>query len=99
MQGLQGAIGLSVVHPTWQRTRPDDPEDPHCGWAFASEDDPPLPSPAGQGSFSCAGCIPDTINGARNVRDLYDLACGGPAVGVYLLPHVQYDFPHEMRRC
>jgi hypothetical protein len=31
LQGLQDAIDLSVTHPTWQRTRPDDPEDEHTG--------------------------------------------------------------------
>lgn len=29
---------------------------------------------AGQGSFDCEGCIPDTINGAKFVRDLYEKA-------------------------
>ena len=46
-QGLQDVIGLSVVHPTWQRTRPDDPEDLHNGWTFAKPGDPPFKSPAG----------------------------------------------------
>ena len=31
LQGLQDAIDLSVTHPTWQRTRPDDPNDEHTG--------------------------------------------------------------------
>ena len=78
MKGLQDVIGLSVVHPTWQRTRPDSPDDMHCGWAFTSEDDPPLANSAGHGSFDCSGCIPDTVNGAKNVRELYDLAGGKP---------------------
>lgn len=30
-QGLEDAIDLSVTHPTWQRTKPDDPEDEHTG--------------------------------------------------------------------
>lgn len=46
-QGLQDVIGLSVTHPTWQRTRPDDPKDEHTGWTFASPDDPPFSSPTG----------------------------------------------------
>ena len=32
-----------------------------------------MSSPTGHGSFPCTGCIPDTINGAKFVRDLYDL--------------------------
>ena len=58
VQGLEGAIGLSVAHPTWQRTRPGDPADAHTGWAFAAPTDPPLANAAG--SFGCEGCIPDT---------------------------------------
>jgi hypothetical protein len=46
-QGLQDVIGVSVVHPTWQRTRPDDPADKHTGWAFAAPGDPPLSSSTG----------------------------------------------------
>ena len=34
LKGLEDAISLSIVHPTWQRTRPDDPEDQHCGWVY-----------------------------------------------------------------
>lgn len=63
-------VGLSVTHPTWQRTRPD--QDGHTGWAFASPGDPPLSSSTGHGSFPCDGCVPDPINGARFVRDLYE---------------------------
>jgi hypothetical protein len=32
LKGLEGVISVSAVHPTWQRTRPNDPEDQHCGW-------------------------------------------------------------------
>lgn len=46
MQGLQDAIGLSVTHSTWQRTKPDT-DDEHCGWAFAGPEDPPLHSSTG----------------------------------------------------
>ena len=46
-QGLEDAIGVSVVHPTWQKTKPDDPSDEHTGWTFASPDDPPFQSPTG----------------------------------------------------
>ena len=27
MKGLESAIGLTVVHPTWERTRPNDEND------------------------------------------------------------------------
>lgn len=74
LKGLDDVVGVSVVHPTWQRTRPDDPEDRHTGWAFRDPADPPLASSTGYGSFDCEGCIPDTVNGARFVRDLYEKA-------------------------
>ncbi|KDD75622.1 hypothetical protein H632_c587p0, partial [Helicosporidium sp. ATCC 50920] len=74
LKGLDKAVGLSVVHPTWQRTRPDDENDAHTGWAFASPDDPPKKSTTGFNSIDCEGCIPDPINHAKFVRDLYELA-------------------------
>ncbi|KAK9823109.1 hypothetical protein WJX72_000330 [[Myrmecia] bisecta] len=84
MKGLEDVIGLSVTHPTWQRTRPDDPEDTHTGWTFASPADPPFSSPAGQGSFPTDDCIPDTVNNVKYVRDLYELA--GDTAGKYTVP-------------
>lgn len=84
MKGLEGAIGLSVTHPTWARTRPDNPEDKHTGWMFASPDGPPISNPAGHGSFDCEGCIPDTVNKAKFVRDLYEMA--NDTSGKYTVP-------------
>jgi glutathionyl-hydroquinone reductase len=76
LKGLEDTIGLSITHPTWKRTRPDkkDPEDHHTGWFFASPEDPPVSNSQGMGSFDCSGCIPDTVNGVKFVRDLYELA-------------------------
>ena len=34
MKGLEKAIGMSVVHPTLVRTRPNDANDAHVGWIF-----------------------------------------------------------------
>ncbi|KAG2426855.1 hypothetical protein HYH02_014708 [Chlamydomonas schloesseri] len=84
MKGLADVIGVSVTHPTWQRTRPDDPADEHCGWVFRSPEDPPLSSTTGFGAFPCTGCIPDTVNGAVNVRQLYDMA--NDTTGKYSVP-------------
>eukprot|EP01125_Pyxidicula_operculata_P018493 TRINITY_DN6565_c0_g1_i1.p1 TRINITY_DN6565_c0_g1~~TRINITY_DN6565_c0_g1_i1.p1 ORF type:complete len:341 (+),score=64.90 TRINITY_DN6565_c0_g1_i1:37-1059(+) len=74
LKGLDHIIGFSVVHPTWARTKPDDPNDAHCGWAFRAPTDPPVPNTLGHGSFDCTDCIPDNINGAKNVRELYEIA-------------------------
>jgi putative glutathione S-transferase len=84
MKGLQDVIGLSVTHPTWQRTKPDDPEDEHTGWTFANPGDPPFQSSTGHGSFPTDDCIPDTVNGAKYIRDLYELA--GDTGGKYTVP-------------
>jgi putative glutathione S-transferase len=40
LKGLEDVISVSVVHPTWQKTKPD--VDDHAGWVFRSENDPPL---------------------------------------------------------
>jgi len=72
MKGLDKAIGVSVVHPTWQQTKPG--EDEHTGWVFKSEDDPPVSSSTGMGSFPATGCIPDGINNAKSIRELYEKA-------------------------
>lgn len=47
VQGLEDAIGVSITHPTWQRTKPDNDKDKHTGWTFASPEDPPFTSPTG----------------------------------------------------
>jgi len=92
LKGLQDAIAVSVVHPTWQRTWPDTPGDEHCGWAFRSPTDPPLSSVTGHGSFDCRDCIPDPVNGAKSVRDLYELA--QDTLGKYSVP-VLWDTKHR----
>lgn len=45
---------------------------PCAGWTFAAEGDPPFKSVEGFGQFDTEGCIPDTVNGAKNVRELYE---------------------------
>ncbi|KAG7378915.1 hypothetical protein PHYPSEUDO_009312 [Phytophthora pseudosyringae] len=73
LKGLDGIIGLSVVHPLMQRTRPDDKDDTHIGWAFADPaTTPSLTGPTGHGTYSSQGCIPDTVNNAQFLRDLYE---------------------------
>jgi len=84
-KGLEDAIGYSVVHPTWNPTKPDDPEDAHTGWHFKNPGDEPLTNALGHGSFDCDDAlIPDTINGAKTIRDLYELA--NDQTGKYTTP-------------
>lgn len=84
-KGLTEAIGHSVVHSTWARTRPGDPDDLHCGWHFKNPGDDPVSNPEGHGSYECDDAlIPDTVNGAKTIRDLYEMA--GDTGGKYSTP-------------
>jgi putative glutathione S-transferase len=80
MKGLQDCIGLSVVHPTWQRTRPESETDKHCGWKFETG---AIPNVSGFGSFTGNGTV-DHVHGVTYLRDLYDLA--GDTLGKYSTP-------------
>ena len=74
LKGLEGVVSFTVVHPTWQRSKPDDPNDSHCGWAFHdSSSREPLSSSTGHGRFLVEGCTADVLNGCRFVRDLYEM--------------------------
>lgn len=59
LKGLDDVIGVTVVKPKWERTREGEE---HFGWAFAKFDGEE------------PDCTPDPINGAKFVRDLYELA-------------------------
>lgn len=84
-KGLDHAISHSVVHPTWSKTKPDDPEDTHCGWVYKAPGDPAIPSPAGYGSFECDDAnVPDVHTGVRSIRELYELA--GDSEGPFTTP-------------
>ena len=82
MKGLEESITVSIVHPTWQRTRAE--EDDHIGWVFRSPSDDPVIPLSGFGSVSCEGCIPDTINSFRTVRDIYEFS--DDKAGKYTVP-------------
>jgi len=84
MKGLDHIIGLSVVHPTWARTRPENPKDTHTGWWFRDPKDPPVSNSEGYGRFDCSECIPDTVNHTKCIRDLYELS--NDTTGKYSVP-------------
>lgn len=72
-KGLEDAITYSVAHPTWRRTRPDDPEDTHSGWHFREPGDAPVSNDLGHGEIECDDAlIPDTVNGLGTVREVYE---------------------------
>lgn len=74
-KGLDKVISVSVVHPTWRRTRPNDKSDEHVGWHFRSPGDPPVANELGHGSFEVDdACVPDTVNNCATLRELYEKA-------------------------
>ena len=84
LKGLEDAISLSIVHPTWQRTRPEDPEDQHCGWVYRAPGDAPLSNPLGHGSYDCDDALIPDPTGAASIRDVY--AKAGDASGPFTTP-------------
>jgi putative glutathione S-transferase len=73
LKGLQDVISISVAAPIFQKTKPNDPEDSHMGWALVDPAKTPfIKGPDGK-EYSTAGSIPDTINNASFMRDLYEL--------------------------
>lgn len=70
IKGLEKAIAFTSVKPIWERTKESDE---HMGWVFpASETEE-------------AGAEPDPLNGARSIRELYELASTNYA-GKYTVP-------------
>ncbi|TMW58104.1 hypothetical protein Poli38472_011692 [Pythium oligandrum] len=59
LKGLDDVISLTITHPVMQRTRPDDENDQHKGWAFDVD-----------GEYTETS--PDPLHGAKFVRDLYE---------------------------
>mmetsp|Transcript_14621 Transcript_14621/g.31327 ORF Transcript_14621/g.31327 Transcript_14621/m.31327 type:complete len:413 (+) Transcript_14621:2-1240(+) len=74
LKGLQDVISVSAVHPTWQKTKPDDPSDPHWGWVF-HPNGKPVSNKAGHGSLIAdEACDPDHVNALPNIRAIYEHA-------------------------
>lgn len=63
-KGLEDCIGYSIVHPTWQRSRPDKPDDLHHGWMFCKPGDAPLSNGLG----SLANLVGKDLKSRRKVR-------------------------------
>lgn len=77
LKGLEDCISVTVVMPVWQRTKPDDPEDQHCGWPFANPDGKPYPNSIGLGGpfpASYPENEPEPVYGCKSVRELYEKA-------------------------
>ena len=70
LKRIEDRLRVSVVHPVWQRTRPGDAADTHIGWVFRDEQDDPVSTVDGYGTFDCRGCVSDPL-GHKTVRELY----------------------------
>jgi putative glutathione S-transferase len=73
LSNLEDIVGLSVVHPIFQKTRPDDPSDAHLGWAFVDPAKTPMVTSVDGSVYKTDGCTPDTVNQTQFTRDLYEL--------------------------
>jgi hypothetical protein len=67
LKGLEDTITITVVHPTWQKTKPEDPDDSHTGWVFGKPcDGESFVNTAGKGgpfpsAFPGNGKLPNLI--------------------------------------
>ena len=72
MKGLEKVIGLTVVHPTFAKSRPNDPEDPHFGWKLSAPGEV-LKNQNGFGSYKFDDVSEDYYDpqNIKFIRDLY----------------------------
>ncbi|XP_034212192.1 glutathionyl-hydroquinone reductase YqjG-like isoform X2 [Prunus dulcis] len=70
IKGLEKAISFTSVKPIWERTKESDE---HMGWVFPASD------------TELAGAEPDPLNGAKSIRELYELASTN-YTGKYTVP-------------
>ncbi|RLN87926.1 hypothetical protein BBJ28_00026894, partial [Nothophytophthora sp. Chile5] len=73
LKGLQDVVSLSVAHPIFQKTKPNDDSDTHRGWTFVDPKTTPTVTGVNGREYSTAGCVPDDVNHTTFVRDLYEL--------------------------
>lgn len=88
LKGLEDAISVTITHPMFVRTRPNDENDTHAGWMFGDPDGEPLSNSIGLGGPFPA-CYPknepdDQVEGAKFLRDIYEAA--GDTEGKYTVP-------------
>ncbi|XP_042438758.1 glutathionyl-hydroquinone reductase YqjG-like isoform X1 [Zingiber officinale] len=70
LKGLEKDISYTAVKPIWERTKENDE---HFGWVFPSS------------STEEPGAEPDPLNGAKSIRELYELASTN-YIGKYTVP-------------
>lgn len=77
LKGLEEAVSVTIVHPTWRKTKPDDPNDEHRGWIFGNPDGDSFTNTNGLGGpFPPAypGNAPDPFFNAYSIREIYENA-------------------------
>mmetsp|Transcript_7029 Transcript_7029/g.17637 ORF Transcript_7029/g.17637 Transcript_7029/m.17637 type:complete len:783 (-) Transcript_7029:196-2544(-) len=87
LKGLEDVISVTIVHPTWRHTNPNDPNDRHRGWIFGDPNGKPFHNTMGRGGpFPPAypDNAPDPILNAYSVRNLYEHA--EDTSGKYTIP-------------
>lgn len=87
LKGLEDVVSVTIVHPTWRHTNPDDPRDKHRGWIFGDPDGQPFHNTMGRGGpFPPAypDNDPDPVLNAFSVRNLYEYA--KDTSGKYTIP-------------
>ncbi|RLN58936.1 hypothetical protein BBJ29_000159 [Phytophthora kernoviae] len=72
LKGLEDVIGLSVAHPIFQKTKPNDDADTHKGWVFVDPATTPTIVGANGKEYTTKDCIADSVNHVTFVRDLYE---------------------------
>ena len=71
LKGLDHVISHSIVHPTWVKTNPKDPDDPHLGWQFRKPGDQPVSNALGHASIPCDDLlIRDFVTDAKTIRQI-----------------------------
>ena len=85
LKGLEESVSVTVVHPIWQKTRPD--EDEHAGWIFGDPKGDNLVNVAGKGGpFPAAfpNNEPNPLFDSKSIREVYEQA--GDKEGKYTVP-------------
>lgn len=85
LKGLEDSIDVTVVHPIWQKTRPE--EDEHAGWIFGNPKGDDIVNVAGKGGpFPAAfpNNEPNPLFDSKSVREIYEQA--GDTEGKYSVP-------------
>lgn len=87
LKGLQDIVSVTIVHPTWRHTNPNDPNDKHRGWIFGDPSGEPFSNTIGRGGpfpSAYADNEPDPMFKAYSIRNVYEQA--NDTSGKYTIP-------------